>query len=371
MPNLFFRTAVAPYRVDTYNALHEKGNFELYFFSNRDNSQNFDMEKIYSQCSFKPHFLNVISFAKDKFLLCKGLGRIIKENHPEVIIVPEYKPLTVQVLIYRWMHRGKFKVVSMCDDSYDMVANGNDFSRFHTFARKVVAPRLDDILLVDTKVVDWYEKKYGKGIWLPIIRKEEKERILYEKALSVSASFRDRFGLHDTKVLLFVGRFVDLKNVARVIRAISLCKEDFVFVLVGSGPEEQNWVNLANDCNHKVLFAGRYEGDEVRAWYNVADAFILPSYREAYGAVTNEALLAGCCCAVSSHCGSSCLIDSENGVVFDPFDEQAIASAIDRILVMNNDAAADGVRRSLMKYHFDSILDNVLESLKYGKDNNK
>lgn len=71
-----------------------------------------------------------------------------------------------------------------------------------------------------------------------------------------------------------------------------------------------------------IYFAGRFEGDELYAWYNVGQIFTLPSRLEPFGAVTNEALVAGCQCLVSRNAGSNCLINNGvNGYVIDPRDE--------------------------------------------------
>ena len=59
--------------------------------------------------------------------ICFGLWGIIKREKPKVIIVPEFQIVLWQILILKWFTCSKFKIISMCDDSYDMVANDNDF----------------------------------------------------------------------------------------------------------------------------------------------------------------------------------------------------------------------------------------------------
>ncbi len=70
---------------------------------------------------------------------------------------------------------------------------------------------------------------------------------------------------------------------------------DAVFVIVGDGPEKVKYGELANNygISDKVLFAGRFEDVALYAWYLVAGCFALPSTFERFGAVINEALLAG------------------------------------------------------------------------------
>lgn len=363
MANLFFRTCVSPYRIDTYNTLHDDMDFELYFLGDEDDSQSFDMKRIYGQCHFTPHILKTVSILRAHFQYCPEIWSIIKRNNPSVVIVPEYKILTVQVLLYKWLHRAKFRVVSMCDDSYDMVSNDNDFSATHKWARKIVVPWLDDLLLVDNKVVEWYQERYKKGYWLPIVRDEEKETKAYEQAVTISHQYQEQFDLKGRKILLYVGRLVALKNLERVIRAINRCQTDFTFVIIGDGEERSKLEEAASQCNHRVLLGGRYEEERLRAWYNIADVFILASYQEAYGAVTNEALLAGCRCAISSHCGSACLIDDRNGATFNPYDEEEIASQIDALISKSPQRETCAARAPLMSFSFRELMNGLKQRL--------
>lgn len=101
---------------------------------------------------------------------------------------------------------------------------------------------------------------------------------------------------------------------------------DSVFVIIGDGEEREVLINkYGNEESVKLL--GRYEGDALYAWYNVAQVLILPSVREPFGAVTNEALMAGCRVLLSDVAGSGCLIDeNRNGYIISPHDKDAMSA---------------------------------------------
>jgi len=356
MANILFYGYLTPYRIDIYNAFHSRLGCEIYFFWNHDTSQDHDMRKLEDQCIFKPHFTKGVSYKERKLNI--DTWYILSKEKPNLVIVPEFKLLSVMVLLYRWLFRKKFKVVALCDDSYDMVVNNHEFTRMHRWARSVVAPRVDNIILVDNKTVDWYKEKYHKGIWLPLIRDEKKEYALYEKAQEYTTIFRNNYSLEGKKVLLFVGRFVPVKNLFLLLEAVNLAKEDFVTVFVGSGILENELKSKAKDVNKEVIFPGRFEGEMLRAWYLLADVFILSSTQEAFGAVTNEALLAGCYCLISKKCGSSCLINEKNGHVFDPNNVQDIASSID-VSMKDIHLTDRRNRKSLMPFTFEEMFQRV------------
>ena len=65
-------------------------------------------------------------------------------------------------------------------------------------------------------------------------------------------------------------------------------------VIIGDGIERKNLEKISEKHSDRIIFTGRLEGADLLKWDNVADCFILASYQEPFGAVTNEALLAGC-----------------------------------------------------------------------------
>lgn len=367
MANLFFRTNVAPYRIDTYNALHEKLGCEFYFLYREDNSQKFDMQKQYDQCNFKVNFVDSISlFGKKSQKFCTNIWKILRMNNPEVVIVPEFKILTLQVLLYKWVFRKKYKIVCMTDDSFSNLV-GKTATKLHLFAQKILAPMMDNFLLVDIRVVKWYKQNYSKGIWLPIIRDENKELPQYKDVLPKSRDLVKEFGLEGKKVLLFLARLEPVKNASRMLEAIASTKENFVTVVVGSGSLEDELKRLASGISKPIIFPGRYEGDGVRAWYNAADVFILPSIWEPFGAVTNEALLAGCKCLISDVSGSTCLIDETNGTVFNPYVIDAMAKVIDDTMKETPLREEITSRPSKMTFTFDETMERVINEIKINK----
>lgn len=364
MANLFFRTNVAPYRIDTYNALYDNLGFEFYFLYKEDSSQKFDMQSQYNQCKFKPNFLKTVSIFSNHQKLCTNIWSILKKEKPDAVIVPEFKILTVQILLYKWLFRKKFKVISMCDDSWDMIAHDHEFSKAHKIMRKLITPFLDSLLLVDDRVLRWYKKRYGKGIWLPIIRDEQREITLYKDTIPLSLEYQKKYQLFNKKVLLFVGRLVKEKNLERLFDSIAKTKEEFTTVIVGSGELEKQLKQQASKLDKPIIFAGRYEGDDVRAWYNIADAFILPSHMEPFGAVTNEALIAGCECLVSDNAGSACLINKTNGEIINPYDIESMAKTIDGLMRRLQIRKDITTRICKMPFSFEEVTNRVFDEIK-------
>jgi phosphatidylinositol alpha-1,6-mannosyltransferase len=146
-------------------------------------------------------------------------------------------------------------------------------------------------------------------------------------------------------VILTVGRLVRSKNHEAVIRALPEVVRKFpdtVYLVIGDGPEEKALKTLAvtSGLSDKVIFLSGVKDEELAAYYHWCDIFVMASREmpqrgevEGFGIVFLEAGL----CAKPVIAGRSggipdAVVDGVTGILVDPADEGAIASAIIRLL---------------------------------------
>lgn len=316
---LIFHPIIPPYRVDFFNAIASRFHSEICLFWRNLKDQAFDYEKIRSDFNFEENYL--VKEEIGLFSWIRVIWRLLKNFQPNVVIGAEFGISTIVIILYKLITFRRYKVIIMCDDSYDMIANHNQFSFRHTMAKKLLMPFIDDLIVPDSRVAEFYQKKCRKGIWFPIIYDDIRMQEKYQSVLPLSNEYISKYGLEGKKILLFVGRLVALKNMAFTLKCfLKLNVPGSVFVIVGDGPERPHLEQIAAESPN-VIFTGRLEGDLLYAWYNVAQLFILPSTQEAFGAVMGEAMIAGCKALVSVRAGSSCLVhEGDNGWIFDPLD---------------------------------------------------
>ena len=100
---------------------------------------------------------------------------------------------------------------------------------------------------------------------------------------------------HGRPIVLFTGRMVAYKGVDVLLRA--LVQVDAMAILAGEGPLRTAWQRLAGELglDGRVTFPGEVGLDELRALYQAADVFVLPSIseQEAFGFVQLEAMASG------------------------------------------------------------------------------
>lgn len=356
---LVFHRIIAPYRIDFFNRLSEHFNIKVCLYQSNLNGQKFDYKKIESKLQFVPQYI-----LKKSLGIQRGIFSNICSFSPDTILVSECDLSAVIAIIWRFITRAKYRIVSIVDDSYDMLVGNNQFSKLHALAEKFVLPRIDSIITVEPRVAAYFQKKYEKGIYFPIIADEIKSRKNYERILPLSEQIVNLYGLEGKKVLLFVGRLVEIKNVQMVIPAFKQLEDpNLRFVLVGSGDYEMRLKELAKG-DDRIIFVGRKEDDELYAWYNVAQCFVLASYQEAFGAVTNEALLGGCWSLISEKAGSQCLIENGiNGNTFCPNDSQKFLSLLEDAFLKQAPLRLPlALRPNLMKVTFEERILAVIDT---------
>lgn len=358
--NLFLGVCLAPYRLDFYNYLYEHFNCNIYFQTDIPDNVGFNIKSLESLCLFPKQILNCGRIGRRTYI--KGLKTLIKNTHPKVIFVPEFSPITIQVILLKKVLDLNYKIISICDDSIDMI-NGNDFSKNHRIARRLLTPLLNNLILPDNRTVEWYQKNYGKGIWLPIISDDRRMRINYKNALPLSKQLVDKYKLYGMKVILFVGRLVKLKNIERLLKAYAVIKDRAKLIIIGDGEERLNLELINKNLKCETIFLGQKGGNELSAWYNICDILVLPSLQEPFGAVTNEALLAGCRVIVSNRCGSACLVTSDNGEIIDPINIDSIVNALKHQLTLIDGNMDSLLKQNKMPIHFIPMLTNVLHKI--------
>lgn len=356
---LVFHTVVAPYRVDFFNSLWQ--HFDMTMCIDRRE----DYASLYQDIEKEYHFnYSEFNTGVDLWKTIKFVLRSIKRAKPDIVFVSECGVVSLIVVLFRLISFHKYRIVSIIDDSYNMLIDSNQFTKRHEKAERVLIPCFDEIINVEPRVSDFFQRKYGKGVCFPIIRDEIKFRKELTDALPLSNEYIKKYDLSGKKVVLFVGRFVALKNVPLIIKAVQSLNNDRVkLVLVGAGPEEKKYRKIANPDT--VIFAGQQSGLNLYAWYNVANILVLASSREAFGAVTNEALMAGCKCIVSERAGSSSLIKSGvNGYIFNPLDEEELYEKLNNLLDEDNTTDVEGfVKPCLMQTTFTEEFKHFLNNL--------
>lgn len=104
-----------------------------------------------------------------------------------------------------------------------------------------------------------------------------------------SLALKKEMGLTEKTVLFTPARLHSVKGLDTAIEALKRLPENFVYLIVGNGPEEENLRSLAKKLNieDRVIFAGWQ--NNITPYCYISDIFIVPSRHEPFGSVLLEA----------------------------------------------------------------------------------
>jgi D-inositol-3-phosphate glycosyltransferase len=182
---------------------------------------------------------------------------------------------------------------------------------------------------------------------------------------------REELGLDHQKVLLYVGRIDPLKGIDRLLKALPhvSCDGEVNLLVVGGDHHNQEELYalklLAEGLNieTQVRFLGAVEQNRLPAFYNAADACIIPSYYESFGMVALESLACGTP-VISTNVGDipNIIARDEAGYVIDDNSPRLIGEKITELLSRKRGAVEIETRRSIAcNYGWSTIADAMLD----------
>jgi len=206
------------------------------------------------------------------------------------------------------------------------------------------------LTLVPTKVIK--ERLQKRGI---------KNVVIWSRGISLdrfnpnfrSEELREAWNAHGKKVILYSGRLVwykDLDIMVSVYEKLIQKREDILFVVLGSGPAE-------NDLKKKMpeaIFPGYLTGKDLSRAYASSDILFFPSTTETFGNVIQEGLASGLPAVVSDLGGCMEIVKKSKGGLIskakDPlsFEENVIKLIDDKLLynILRNNGLNYSKKRS-------------------------
>jgi glycosyltransferase involved in cell wall biosynthesis len=137
------------------------------------------------------------------------------------------------------------------------------------------------------------------------------------------------------RFILFVGTLEPRKNVVRLIEAYAQLPADRppLMLIGGKGWLYDDVYARVEDLDlaGEVEFVGYVPGEDLPWWYNAADIFVYPSLYEGFGLPPLEAMACGTP-VVSSMVSSLPEVVGPGGLLVDPTDTGALASAMEQLL---------------------------------------
>lgn len=362
---LCFHPALAPYRVDFFNALSERSDFHLILFNDNLLNQKFDQGELRSQLRCRVTYLLRGIQWRGRYLRL-GVARQVFKDAPDVIIGCEYSPVTCYLILLRLVFRLRCQLFTTTDDNVELFEKCHGLRKvFRWFVLRHVDGVVVTTLLVEPMARKIARSRGLKVVDVPIIGEERRIRCGEDAVFAQAADWRTSNLQAEERAVFFVGRLAPVKNLCWLLSrtADSRWPQNAKLFVVGNGEQE---AQLKAQCEElgleeRVVFCGRKEGSELRFLFAAADMLILPSVSETFGAVVAECLQWGGKVLVSSHVGAKILVEPGwNGDVFDGSDESEFHTKL--ACLLRECGSWRGSRPSLLKVTLGEKVDRLVEA---------
>jgi 1,2-diacylglycerol 3-alpha-glucosyltransferase len=269
-----------------------------------------------------------------KWLLARLIWKHLEQLNPSTVLVPGYYnvPALASALWGRW--KGRRTVLMTESTEMD-------------HGRSVWKERLKALLI--RSVFDWAiaggkpHRRYLEKLGFPPDRIASFYDVVDNAGFRTRAEeIRSRFSSADYSLpenfFLYVGRLAEEKNVRGLVESFVEYRKaggKHSLVIVGEGPLGVALRSQAQQSGlaESIHFAGLKTSVELAPYHAFASCFVLPSTREPWGLVVNEAMAAGLPLIVSNRCGCAedLLQPGKNGFSFDPSQPGELLAALQAV----------------------------------------
>ncbi|MDR2408802.1 MAG: glycosyltransferase family 4 protein [Bacteroidales bacterium] len=131
---------------------------------------------------------------------------------------------------------------------------------------------------------------------------------------------RNKLNIKEKKIILSIGQFIFRKGFDILIQAAQFLSDDVGIYIVGGEPTEE-YLSLAQKVKFShIHFVEFKQKQELSAYFQAADLFVLPTREDIWGLVINEAMAYGLPVVSTTHCNAAlelvsqqeCIVEIEN-----------------------------------------------------------
>ena len=284
----------------------------------------------------------------------KALFSTITNFKPTVVNFTGYYDLATWPLIFYCKLKGIKLVLSNESTSADQSR-----SFFKELIKKIIIMQFDVFFCFGTKSAKYLETFGVKSNQIAVTNAAvvDNDRIEAEYKKAVQSISKNNFGAAYNlreKNFIFVGRFVEVKNLSLLIRAFSKLNDlKWGLILLGNGQEESNLKNqISVNKIDGITFISSQKWTEIPQFLALGNIFVLPSFSETWGLVVNEAMVCGLPVIVSDQCGCSFdLIEGKNtGEIFKSNDVNDLLKKMIALKDKDLTIYAENAKKQILRY---------------------
>ncbi len=251
----------------------------------------------------------------------RGVTAALDHLDPAAVAITSYSTPDARAAL-AWCRRRRRTAVML----FDSRAADTERARWREALKRLIVRQFDAALVAGAP-----QAAYAQTLGIPA-------PMVFTPLDTVDNGFFARGAAAETPqpAFLTVTRLLGVKNVDTLLRAHATYRArggTWPLVVVGDGPLRAALARLAGPG---VTFAGFQQIADLPGFYGRAAAFVLPSIKDTWGLVVNEAMAAGLPVLVSTGagCAPDLVAEGQNGFTFGPQDEARLADLLAQIEAM-------------------------------------
>jgi glycosyltransferase involved in cell wall biosynthesis len=267
----------------------------------------------------------------------KSIGSAIEESVPDIVLLPGWHSIIYLRALYA-CHRRGIPVLFRGDTHLGNCPSGWKRPIWHARTHQLLRA-FDGYLAVGTRV-----REYLRSFEIPesqifdcfhcVDNDFFAETSAPYQSRERRAELRRSFGIEaEDFVVLFVGKLEKEKRPGDLLDAVARMSGGVSVLMVGRGELDRALRAQAGRLQVTLACVGFLNQSQLGQAYAAADCLVLPSVRETWGLVVNEAMAAGLPCVVSDRvgCAPDLVKAGETGEIFRSGDVVDLVSALQRV----------------------------------------
>ncbi len=326
----------SPYKVDLFYELQKNTEdyvfYPVYTNASEDNrTWEADNAKLGNSVILSSRVLKLSTGIDHRYIhFPPSISPVLDRINPDFVIAGEYNPAALLAL--RWCKRKHRKFIHLTEGTLNSEQNLNPVQRA---SRKYICKNADGFIAASTRSK---EKLMTWGV---------PEQDIEVALLTVDINpYLSLPYMPESGRILYVGSLAERKGLDLLVQALPLIRQKFELHIVGDHEceEKEQLKQMLKDkhLDHKVVWRGFLQGEELYKEYQEASVFVLPTREDCFGLVLVEALAAGVPIVASKYADGSYDVVKEgiNGTIVDPFIPSALARGIESFLHNDTDRRA-------------------------------
>lgn len=343
MKLLWITNIPSPYRVDFFNELGKSCDLTVLFekagAKDRDASWlAFDAD------NFEAIVMGGLPYSADSAMSLNVLKHLKRHDYDEVVVTNFSSPTGALAIAY----------LKATGQRYYLESDGGfpSGSRLKSWVKRMVIGRAQGYFST-SDVHDAYYLAYGalphQLIRYPFTSVRAADVLPEPPTPEQKQAAKRQLGITQSKMILSVGRFIPGKGHDILLKASAALPDDTAVCVVGGEPTE-DYRRLLDELGlASVHFDGFQQWERLSVYYMAADAFVLPTFGDAWGLVINEALAHALPVITTDRCVAGLELVAKHGCGYIvPVDDVEALGAAMALLLGDHDARCEMQGRSLV-----------------------